>query len=357
MIDDPRWSQLSRYFARECTPAEALAIEAWLAEDDNRAREAARLREIWAMSAIPERPARTDDAWQRLSARMHVSERMPPVALHQTAEHVAKPHFRWRQSESRSRRVALAAASLVLFAVGAVTAVATQRRQLSQFWRTEIREPVAEQDREFRTARGQRAVVVLGDGSRVELGAESFMRVRPFNTGPRRIVLSGQAVFDVVHDSLRPFTVHAANAITEDLGTRFSVRAYPGDKQVQVLVTSGKVALRAVGAPATSGTVLGPADLGVLDSTGRSTVKNGVDSGRFLAWTQDRLVFDDAPLDDVLPEIGRWFDVTIQLENPRVGRRRITLNVPARSLSAVLGAATVPLGLHFTTTDRVVVIR
>ena len=71
----------------------------------------------------------------------------------------------------------------------------------------------------------------------------------------------------------------------------------------------------------------------------------------------DRFVFDDAPLDEVLPDIARWFDVTIELENTQAGRRRVTLNVPARSLSAVLGAATVPLGLHFTTTDRTVVIR
>ena len=41
VIDDSDWSRLSRYFAGECTREEALATEAWLAQDENRARDAA----------------------------------------------------------------------------------------------------------------------------------------------------------------------------------------------------------------------------------------------------------------------------------------------------------------------------
>jgi ferric-dicitrate binding protein FerR (iron transport regulator) len=136
--------------------------------------------------------------------------------------------------------------------------------------------------------------------------------------------LEGQAVFDVTHDSLRPFEVRSANAITEDLGTRFTVRAYRSEARVQVFVASGKVALRAVGSPESSGTLLGPRDLGVLDSIGRTTVRNGVDSTSHLAWTRDRFVFDNAPLADVLPEIARWFDTQIDVADRELLKRRVT---------------------------------
>jgi len=132
----------------------------------------------------------------------------------------------------------------------------------------------------------------------------------------------------------------------QHLGTRFTVRAYRDEARVQVFVAAGKVALRAVGSPESSGTVLGPRDLGVLDSIGRTTVRNGVDSTSHLAWTRDRFVFNNAPLADVLPEIARWFDVNIDVADNELLKRRVTLNVPARSLADVLAAVTTPLRLR-----------
>lgn len=364
MIDEADWSRLARYFAGECSVDEANATLAWLAADEQRTVEAERLRILWNASANPQFSANSDSAWQRLSARMGVAEGLTQVALHQSAlqpstarvntRAIARPRLRWHTSKGRARRFGPIAAPLL---AAAALLLVTHRDAVSKFWRTEVREPQSEKIREFRTARGQRAVVVLSDGSRVELGTESMLRVRPFRDSARVVWLEGQAVFDVVHDTSHAFFVHVKNAVTEDLGTRFSIRSYPADNRVQVLVTSGKVALRAAGAPPSSGTLLGPSDLGVLDSAGQTTVRNGVDSSSYLAWTRDRFVFNNAPLSEVLPEIARWFDVQISIENPAVKQRRVTMNVPASSLRSVMGAATLPLGLRFSTDGRTVVVR
>src|SRR4029078_10409651 len=88
-----------------------------------------------------------------------------------------------------------------------------------------------------------------------------------------------EAVFDVVHDERRPFFVFSGNAVTEDLGTRFGIRAYPGDRAVRVLVVQGRLALR----PAGSGTatdaapaLLGARDVAELDAAGRTRVRRDV---------------------------------------------------------------------------------
>jgi transmembrane sensor len=352
VIHDADWARLARYYAGECSLEEADETRRWLDEDPARAREADELRALWAASGVSAASVDTDLAWSRLAARMAQVERQAPIGLHRTGEHSAV-RFHWTHSSSGLRRAVLAAAAGVVLMAGGVL-----------FERRTDNSPTAPGSRDaslaeriFRTERGQRAVINLADGTRVELGAESVLRVRPFDVGARELFLTGQAVFDVVHDSLRPFLVHAANAVTEDIGTRFSVRAYPGESSVQVLVASGSVALRAAGAPASTGTLLGPSDMGLLDSIGRATVRGGVDSTRYLAWTRDRLVFDNAPLGDVLAEIERWFDVKIDLRARDAARRRVTMNVPTRSMSEVLGAATAPLGLRFSVTDRSVVIR
>ncbi len=56
--------------------------------------------------------------------------------------------------------------------------------------------------------------------------------------------LEGEGYFEVTHDARRPFRVHAGDALTEDLGTRFVVRAYPELAAVDVAVAEGVVSLR-----------------------------------------------------------------------------------------------------------------
>ncbi|MDB4906165.1 MAG: FecR protein [Gemmatimonadetes bacterium] len=350
-MDDRHFRRLARYFAGECPAEEALETQRWLAADPARQLEADRLHDLWRASAESERVANSDDAWERLAARMQVTEGVPQVTLFQTGEtSVHRKRFRWQRDESsRSRIAVVAAAAAVLVASATLYA---RHEGLIGSGGDRVTTIAGAQPRVFRTARGQRAVIMLGDGTRVELGAESVLRVKPFGAGARELTLDGQAVFDVAHDTLHPFLVRSGNAITEDLGTRFTVRAYHGDSQVEVLVSSGQVALRAVGAPASSGTLLGPADLGILDSIGRTTVRNGADSTRYLAWTRDRLVFENAPLGEVVREVSRWFDVSIDVDDRVSLSRRVTLNVPARALPEVLGAITVPLRLHFSMRGR-----
>lgn len=360
MIDEADWSRLARYFAGECAIGEANETRAWIDSTPQRREAADRLREVWQMSAMTPDASRTDSAWQRMMARMHVTEGLSSVALHENPPTVGapvqarRPRWAWRPNSVRIPRIVWQIASIVVVAIALAEYL---EFDVPSFAKGPAESSAVEADRVYRTARGQRAVVTLSDGSRVELGTESTIRVRPFRDGAREVELEGQAIFDVVHDTTHAFLVYTKNAVTEDLGTRFAIRAYPADKRVQVLVTHGKVALRAVDAPAGSGTLLGVLDLGVLDAAGQTTVRNGVDTTSYFAWTRDRFVFDNAPLSEVLPEIARWFDVTIEVDNPAVRQRRVTMNVPASSLRSVLGAATLPLGLRFTVSDRAVVIR
>lgn len=371
MIDESDWSRLARYFAGESSLSEANEIRTWIESTPQRREAVERLRELWTMSATTPDASHTDPAWRRLAVRMHVADGVAPVpspvVLHGQGDDrrparapVASRHVPLRRQwtlPSGSGRLWRRMAPVAAVLVAVIALMEWSELDAPSLFQASGSATEREPDREYRTARGQRAIVTLSDGSRVELGPESLIRVRPFRDGTRVVTLEGQAIFDVVHDTARVFLVRTKNSVTEDLGTRFAIRAYPSEERVQVLVTHGKVALRAADAPAGSGTLLGVFDLGILDSAGQTTVRNGVDTTSYFAWTQDRFVFDNAPLSEVLPEIARWFDVNIDVVDPAVRMRRITLNVPANSLRSVLGAATLPLGLRFTVSGRTVVIR
>ena len=133
----------------------------------------------------------------------------------------------------------------------------------------------------------------------------------------RDVDLHGEAFFDVKDDAKRPFRVHARGAVTEVLGTEFSVRAYPDDPATVVVVASGKVEMTR-GEESTSGSprpsvVLGRKQMGRLESKGNLTVIDDVDVDALHAWRAGRLAFEERPLREVIRELERWYDLEIHL--------------------------------------------
>ena len=80
------------------------------------------------------------------------------------------------------------------------------------------------------TAEGERTTVILDDGTKVKLNQNSKL-VYPgtFNGKNRKVALSGEAYFEVLHDEKSPFLVDAGVYTVKVLGTKFNVEAYPGD--------------------------------------------------------------------------------------------------------------------------------
>ena len=343
--DEIDWTLLARYFAGETSVGETEAVERWVAAAPTRRDEIAALRRWWDDARALPSPGRIDAMWTSLSARMR-SDAAAPAHVASTPHRPAPVLAIVPRSRPIRRWVPLglgAIAASLIIATGTMLYLgrAVPATQVAS-------EPAA---REFATGRGQRATIRLIDGSRVELGYTSTLRVKQFENGRRELFLEGEAVFEVVHDTLRPFIVHAANATTEDLGTVFGVRAYPGDSAVRVVVVSGKVALRPrTGAPgaAPQGTILLPGQLGRLDGRGQVRIDSQVDTSAYLAWLSGRVAFDNVPIADIAADLERRFGVTIRISDSALAARRVTVvDMPARSVTEVLDAAVVPLGLRF----------
>jgi transmembrane sensor len=355
--DDIDLALLGRYFTNDCTPEERVLVDGWIERDPGRRAEVAALRRWWENAASIPSAARVDGMWNALAARIRQvtpgaerSRPSPPIPVRVQRESVLPLEPRRGRFVPRLRLAAGLAAALALVTVGA-----TYLRN-----RDDAANAVATNDpalKEFTTARGQRATIRLADGTRVELGFASSLRVRPFEGNRRELHLEGEAVFDVVHDEKRSFVVHAGNSITEDLGTVFGVRAYPGDSVVRVVVMSGRVALRdsSERSAVARATVLGPGQLGRLDAHGSIDVQSGVDTTEYVTWLSGRVAFRNVPLAEIAAELERRFDVSIRV--PVDARAlRVTVDLPEASLANVLDAVTVPLGLRHRRADGAIVL-
>lgn len=86
--------------------------------------------------------------------------------------------------------------------------------------------------------------VDLIDGSVVTLEPESYLKTpNRFDGDTRKVTLKGEAFFDIARDTSKPFIVYAQEAIIQVLGTSFFVKVKEDEKDVEVIVKSGKVAV------------------------------------------------------------------------------------------------------------------
>jgi transmembrane sensor len=321
---------LTRYLSGDCPRSSVDAVEAWIAASPDHARRLERLRTV--LSTGVERGWDVDQMWARVRAE---TSDAPPASREPQTTTRPRPRIAFRTSLWR----APAAAALLIGFVGLGT------------WldrRTPAAAPMPDvPDAVYETRRGQTATVQLSDGSRVRMAPESRLTVRDtYGDSLRELTLQGEAEFDVKHDAAHPFLVRTANGMIEDIGTRFSVRAYRGDAAVVVAVAEGAVSLSSASAaisPAKprSAMLLRVGDLGALDAQGRITLSRGISTTRALAWTTGQLQFANRPLPEVLATIARWYDLDIRLGDASLAFHPVTAEFSTQSADEMLEALAV----------------
>jgi transmembrane sensor len=178
--------------------------------------------------------------------------------------------------------------------------------------------------------------VLLSDGSRVMLGPQSKLVVpADYAAAARTVSLEGDAYFDVRHDAEKPFTVRAAAALIEDIGTTFTVESDAGDA-TSVAVVTGKVRLRPETSTAADGVVLDAGDRGSVDANGRTHVERHAVRDEDVSWVTGRLAFRDAPMTRVIAEMQRWYGVKIRVADSAMLAQHVTTSFEGESADQAL---------------------
>lgn len=170
----------------------------------------------------------------------------------------------------------------------------------------------------YRTAKGEREIIHLADGSRIDLNTDSEIQVALGRRSRQVDLLRGAAVFTVVHDTARPFEVAAGNGRVRDLGTRFDVYLRP--REVSVVVIEGRVAVTTA---AVSDIVLSAGQQMAYTSNGTVSAVEGADLAAATSWLDGRLIFADRPLVEVIADMARYHDIDISVIDPDLRRLKV----------------------------------
>lgn len=171
----------------------------------------------------------------------------------------------------------------------------------------------------YQTAAIETRSITLSDGSDVLLGAGSELRV---DYGPKRrdiVLLAGAALFDVMSDPERPFTVSAGPLNARAVGTVFDVRYNAGVSRVAVaegrvrvsypLVINDQPTQSDLARTLTAGQQIAALNQGLGEVKPIAMDKVG-------AWRDGRIDYVAAPPAELIADANRYGNVDISLDDP-----------------------------------------
>lgn len=164
----------------------------------------------------------------------------------------------------------------------------------------------AAQPHQLATRDGERRVIALDDGTRIELSGGTQLTLD--RRDPRIATLDrGEALFHVRHDAAKAFTLRVGEVAVQDLGTVFNVAHLDG--RIRVAVSEGAVAFQ----PGGSAVTLRVGDALSARDDGLGIIRMRIAPAMVGGWRSGRLSFEGQPLGEVAGALKRLYGVDIAL--------------------------------------------
>ncbi len=178
--------------------------------------------------------------------------------------------------------------------------------------------------------RGQKSQIVLSDGTKIWLNSDTKIKYPGvFSKSERDIYLEGEAFFEVSKNPHQPFIVHTSGVSVKVLGTKFNVRAYSDENQIETSLFEGKIDLLYSGTKA-SGVkekYVTPGESFVYSKTNQELVPNKFPGEEIDGWKKNQLIFKDDTFNNLVRKVERWYDVKVLYNEKLFSDRRLTVEL------------------------------
>ncbi len=215
----------------------------------------------------------------------------------------------------------------------------------------------------FYTEKGTKATITLPDGSTVKLNSDSRITYpERFAGSTRNVKISGEALFDVSRDPLRPMVVTTNKGLSiQVLGTRFLVKSYDNDEESITTLFSGSIKMNYTDPetetikevmlrPSESFTYYGRNIMPKIEIEGKKT--NEINT----AWTKGELVFEKTPMSEVIKMLERWHGSNFEVKNAEIYDYRLTASFKSESIVQILEMIQYCIPVKYNVKDNHVVL-
>ncbi len=222
----------------------------------------------------------------------------------------------------------------------------------TSIWWYKIQTRTIEYGIHYSSAKGEKRILNLPDGSTVWLNGDSKLYLaKGFNKNDRRVKLIGEGFFSVAKDKKHPFIVSYNDAEVKVLGTKFNIRAYPDESKIQTSLVEGAIEMtdRKNGEtyrmiPGEKITIV--AEKLVPQTTRKNItpsiqrtalqVQEGEKMPSETLWLENKLAFEEDPMSIVASKISKWYNRSILINNTELEKTTFTGTMEGYSLEMAL---------------------
>lgn len=191
-------------------------------------------------------------------------------------------------------------------------------------------------DLEVEAPAGSRTHIELGDGTKVFLNHGSKLKYPyRFEGKNRKVFLTGEAYFEVAHNSKIPFIVGTNHLDVKATGTAFNVSAYPGDDAVETTLVEGKVILYERKSNSEI-KALTPGECLKFHVQKNSYSLETGNTLKYTAWKDGLLVFNNDQVDDIAKKLARWYNIDVEITSQKIKEYPFTATFSDETLPQVL---------------------
>ena len=312
------WEILANHLTGQATEEEDRELSEWLAESAGNREFFDRLKKIWLADRKKMPRVDTEKALTLVMSRIQQQS----AALKPGTNRILASSVKWPIPQFLTQPLFLRAAAVLVIAIGVFT----------MYTLFNVKRDVETSSVTFTSVQ----TLQLPDGTRITFDVgSSFKYPTSFEgTDTRAVSLDGEAYFEVSHDDKHPFTVRANEGTIKVLGTSFAVRSWKSDENVVVAVKEGRVSFQPEGNDDTSRIVyLTENTMSRLSrSENAPTPAERIAFADHLSWMKREIYFRNTPVPEVLRQLERWYNVSIQTTDSSMLQGNITVFIGNKPL-------------------------
>jgi len=293
----------NRFLAeKDCTSQELTALKRWLSDAATHSEVESWLAENWATSPENDSDTLIETVFQQIEAYQD--------------ERQSKSVFSIKRMLKIYQKVA-AFLLIPIIGFGILYWVSQQNQSVGQY--TETIAP-----------RGQKSQIVLTDGTKVWLNSDTKIKYPGnFSKNERDVYLDGEAFFEVSKNPHQPFVVHTSGVDVKVLGTKFNVKAYADENQIETSLFEGKVNLL-LNDPSSTQQIekeVEPGQSFIYSKADHQLAANKFPQDEINGWKKNQLIFKDDTFSNLVKKVERWYDVKVVYDEEQFNDRRLTVEL------------------------------
>jgi transmembrane sensor len=201
---------------------------------------------------------------------------------------------------------------------------------------------------------GGQYMVILPDNSQVWLNAASSISFpTSFKDKTRNVSITGEAYFEISKNAEKPFIVKSGDVAITVLGTHFDIMNYTDEPKSKITLLEGSIKLDL----GSSSQIIKPGQQAIYSKNSEKITLTTVETEDVIGWKRGYFLFDNSPIEEVLREIKRWYDIDITYNGIKTNMTITAMISRKNSLNKVLNLLEKSAGLNFEINNKQITVK